>query len=330
MRKLKIRQSVKRRAQLLPIKEYLTGENFCLDEFMDMVSRMEKMIHEHEADFDETRLIEYYQELETNYVYSISHLRGRSYADVIADARENGEEILKLRWLNAHRVAAMAQEFQTSGVPVQELLLAGMQGVKNAALTYDFNPHKCFDDFAAPIIRRHMEQYILTGELPFAQPDNEYEAQHAKVLEAYHDYCSVNSHLRQFARFHSPKQRENLFAAAKINRCRKELIETAELVERKMVSMAVHLPDDYDESDKYIRTPSYTVQDAVYCGECKDLVKTTVGEWCLCTVPEGRHIAVSTVTDRESLHRAMNALMEIAANLIKLEVMPLRHWRARL
>ena len=61
MRKLKIRQSVKRRAQLLPINEYLTGENFCLDEFMDMVSRMEKMIHEHEADFDETRLIEYYQ-----------------------------------------------------------------------------------------------------------------------------------------------------------------------------------------------------------------------------------------------------------------------------
>ena len=43
MRILKIRKSVERRSQLLPIKEYLTGENFCLDEFMDMVSRMEKM-----------------------------------------------------------------------------------------------------------------------------------------------------------------------------------------------------------------------------------------------------------------------------------------------
>ena len=28
---------------MLPIKEYLTGENFCLDEFMDIVYRMEKM-----------------------------------------------------------------------------------------------------------------------------------------------------------------------------------------------------------------------------------------------------------------------------------------------
>ena len=329
MRILKIRKSVERRAQLLPIKEYLTGENFCLDEFMDMVSRMEKMIHEREADFDETRLIEYYQELETNYVCSISHLHGRSYADVIAYARENGEEILKLCWLSARRVVVIVQEFQPCCLSMHELLLAGMQGVKNAALVYDFKSAECFDDFAAPIIRRHMEQYIQTGEMPFAQPDNEYEAQHARVLEAYHDYCSANSHLRQFARMHTPKQREHLFATAKMGRCHKELIETAELVERKMVSMAVHLPDDYDARDKYIRTPAYTVQDALYSGECKDLVKTVEGEWHLCTAPEGKPLAISTVTDRESLHRAMNALMEIVANLIKLEVMPLRHWRAR-
>lgn len=329
MRELKITRSVSRERLLLPIKEYLTGDNFSLDEFMNMISRMEQMIPKSEINFDEAHLIEHYQKLESQCMFAMSHLRhGESYEDLIANIRENGEEIKKLRWLNARRVVAIAKEFQNSGVLVQELILAGMHGVKNAALTYDFNPYESFDDFATPIIHKHIELYVQTGELPFAHPGNEYEVQHARVLEDYYAYCGANSCLKQFARLHSPKHREHLFSNAKIGRCRKELIETAELVERKMVCMAVHLPDDYDERDKYIRTPSYTIQDAIYCGECKDLLKTTVGEWCLCTAPDENHIAVSAITDRESLHHAMNALMEIVANLAKVETMSLRHWRA--
>ena len=64
------------------------------------------------------------------------------------------------------------------------------------------------------------------------------------------------------------KERTQLFANSKISRCHKEIRMAADYVEWRRVDAATHLPDDYDERDKFIRTRSFKLQDALYNGEC--------------------------------------------------------------
>lgn len=321
MRKLKITKIY--REQLTPMKEFLKSEVLSLEVFLSIASKAEQSV-----DKDVESLVGYFQNLESSRIFAMSHLYGKSYEEMIAEERECGEEINKLRWLNARNVLAIAQEYQESGVPIQDLLLAGMQGVKNAAFAYNFNPNEPFADFAISVIRRHIELRIQTRDIPFSHPGNEYEEIHAKALDSHCDHCRGNGDLEKFLRLKSPKHRAHLFATAKINRCRKELIEIADHVEWKLVDIALHLPDDYDERDKFIRTQSYKVSDPIYTGECQDLVKPCGGEWCICTV-NGEHIAISTLTDRESLHNIADAFCEILTNLMQEnKILPFREWRA--
>lgn len=308
---------------LIEAKEYLQGETFNLEEFSKLIPEMVQAVNS-DAEF----LVEVFQDLESSCILAMSHLHGRSYEEMIAEKRECGEEINKLRWLNAHNVLAIAQEYQDAGVPIQDLLLAGMQGVRNAAFAYNFNPNEPFADFAISVIRRHIELRIQTGEIPFSQPGNEYEQIHAKALDSHCDHCCGNGNLENFLRLKSPKHRAHLFATAKVNRCRKELIETADLVEWKLVDSALHLPDDYDERDKFIRTQPYKVNDPLYTGECKDLVKPCNGEWHICASPNGERIAINALTNRASLHNIAETLCEILSNLMQNKSLSFREWRA--
>lgn len=303
--------------------EFLKSEEFNLEELLSIASKAEQSVRE-----DMESLVGDFQNLESSCILAMSHLHGKSYEEMIAEERECGEEINKLRWLCSRNVLAIAQEYQAAGVPIQDLLLAGMQGVKNAAFAYNFSPNENFITFAAPIIRKHIEGFVETGEIPFSQPGNEYEEIHAKALEAHCEHFRGNSLLEKFLRLNSAKQRTNLFAAAKISRCRKEVIKTADLVEWQRVDIALHLPDDYDERDKFIRTQPYRVHDALYDGECQDLVKPCGGEWHICTAPEGKRIAISAIADRESLHNVAEVLCEILSNQMKQKRMSFREWRA--
>lgn len=294
MRQLKITKSNRERLVLIHIKEYLRSENFNLEEFAKLIPEMEQAMK-----YDTEYLVEVFQDLERSCILAMSHLHGQSYEELIAKVREDGEEINKLWWLNARNVLAIAQEYQDAGVSIQDLLLAGMQGVKNAAFAYRFTPNEDFTTFATPIVRKHIEQYVQTGEIPYSQSENEYEMVHSQALESHNEHCQGNGRLEKFLRLNPAKQRAHFFATSKINRCRKEVIEIADLVEWKKVDMALHLPDDYDERDKFIRTKPYRINDALYDGECQDLVKPCGGEWCTCTKPEGERIAISALTDRE-------------------------------
>lgn len=303
--------------------EFLKSEEFNLEELLSIASKAEQSVRE-----DMESLVGYFQNLESSCILAMSHLHGKSYEEMIAEERECGEEINKLRWLCSRNVLAIAQEYQAAGVPIQDLLLAGMQGVKNAAFVYNFSPDESFITFVAPIIRKHIEGFVQTGEIPFSQPGNEYEEIHAKALESYCEHYRGYGNIENFMRLNPAKQRSHLFATAKINRCRKELVKIADLVEWKMVDMALHLPDDYDERDKFIRTKPYRVHDALYDGECQDLVKPCGGEWHICTAPEGKRIAISAIADRESLHNVAEVLCEILSNQMKQKRMSFREWRA--
>lgn len=321
MRQLKITKSIRSRGAS-NIMERLKDDSFSLDEFIKEIAEAEQLI-EHEENY----LLNGFQDLETSHVLAMSHLHGRSYADLIADMRENGSEINCLRWLNARRVVSAVREYENSGKPMRELLLAAMQGVKNAALAYNFRPNVTFGDFAGPVIRRHIEEYIQTGDLSFAGLCKEYEEILAKAKEAYDNYSNPKCPV---AIYHTQpvKAREHLFADAKISRCRKEIRMAADYAEWRLVDVAAHLPDDYDERDKFIRTGTFALHDALYSGECKDFVKSAAdGEWYICAA-EGVRVPVRELTDRDSMRGALESLLEVLENIPCTRTLGFREWRS--
>ena len=100
-------------------------------------------------------------------------------------------------------------------------------------------------------------------------------------------------------------------------------------MEWRRVDAATHLPDDYDERDKFIRTRSFTLQDTIYNGECKDIVKSvTDGEWYICTVPDGTRVPVRELTDRDSMRGALEILLEILEKTPERRILKFDDWRA--
>ena len=304
------------------MKELLGKEPFDVEEFTKVTAAAEQEIKDKQE-----KLVNDFQCLESNNMLAMSHLReGQSYSDMIADLRECGEEINKLRLLCARSILSIANGYCDSGTPLKELLFAAMQGVKNAALVYNFAPGISFIDFATPHICRHIEEYIQDGESAIDRLYKEYKEVLDNAKQAYYDYrhpeCNVVTYSAQ-----PEKARVHLFATAKIGRCHKEIKIAADYVEWRLVDAAAHLPDDYDERDKFIRTKPFAVQDALYSGECRDFVKPVGGEWSICTSPAGERIAISALTDRETLRTLLEQLLEILANLSKNRFRSFHEWR---
>lgn len=311
-------------SSIIPLmNEYLEKEPFNIDDFIKMAIYADNLISD-----KEDSLIDQLQNLEWSHLNIISHLReGETYGSVIAKKRERGREINKLRWLYARNILSVALEFESTEVEIQKLLVAGMQGMKNAAVAYNFTPHESFTDYAVSVIRKHIGLYIKTGELPYSQPDNEYMEIHAKAVDAYYKYCSANYRLRGLLSKKSKKQRASLLTNAKINRCRKELINTANIVVEDIESLVINRSEDGGYGETLVHTLSYTVNDPIYAGKCESLVKPVDGEWCICTVPEGKRIAISRLTDRESLSNAINAMVASLENFQSSEPLSFREWR---
>lgn len=311
-------------SSIIPLmNEYLEKEPFDIDDFIKTAIDADNLICDKE-DF----LVDSLQNSEWSHCNVVSHLKdGESYGEFIAKTRESGKEINKLRWLYARNVLSIAREFESAGREIQKLLVAGMQGVKNAAMAYNFNPRESFTDYAASVIRKHIEFYTRTGEQECLQLANEYMEIHAKAADAYSQYCSAHSRMRKLLHKNGEKQRASLLANAKINRCRKEVINTADNAVWYMANLLINLPGDYNEGEVLVHTRPYTLHDALYSGECNGLAKSVDGEWCICTAPEGKRIAISGLTDRESLFNTLEALYEKLENLSNIELLPFREWR---
>lgn len=101
----------------------------------------------------------------------------------------------------------------------------------------------------------------------------------------------------------------------------------ADYAEWRLVDIAVHLPDDYDERDKFIRTGAFTLHDALYSGECKDFVKSVGGEWCICAA-NGTRVPVRELTDRNSMRGALEILLEILEKTPERRILKFDDWRA--
>ena len=144
--------------------------------------------------------------------------------------------------------------------------------------------------------------------------DKEYEKAYFEAKDIYHSKRSENYRLRLFMRKHSSRSRIIFFSSARINRCYKELIEIADVIEQKMYAMQL-IPVDICE--KVVETGRYILEDTLYSGECMDCVKPDNGEWCVKTVPDERKISFREFTDRTSLLRIADALAATLEELIE-------------
>ena len=153
--------------------------------------------------------------------------------------------------------------------------------------------------------------------------DKEYEKEYFEARNIYSNKRSENYKLRLFMRRHSSKSRINLFSSAKINRCHKELIEFADIIEQKMTAMQL-IPIDICET--LVETDIYILEDALYSGECKDCVKLGNGEWCVKTVQNEQKISFRKFTDRTSLLRIADILASTLEELIERDTKANEQW----
>ena len=327
MRQLKITKSITKRGAC-HIIEHLKSKNFNLDEFIKKIAETEPLIER-----EERLLLYVFQDFTPGLgarmpLNQVKEMSEEEHAAYIYETYEGCFEINQIRWLNAHRAIAITKEYEKCGKPIQELLLAAMQGVKNAAFAYTFSPKVSFGEFAAPIIRRHIEQYLQTGESSFAELYKEYKEILDNAKQAYYDYRHPECKAAMYS-VQPEKERALLFANSKISRCHKEIRTAADYVEWRRVDAATHLPDDYDERDKFIRTGLFKLQDALYNGECKDFVKSvTDGEWYICTVPDGTRVPVRELTDRNSMREILEVLLEILEKTPARRILKFDDWRA--
>ena len=327
MRQLKITKSITNRGGRRII-EYLKSKDFSLDEFIKKIAETELLIER-----EERFLLYVFQDFTPGLgartpLNQVKEMSEEEHTAYIYETYEERFEINQIRWLNAHRAITITKEYEKCGKTIQELLLAAMQGVKNAAFAYTFSPKISFGDFAAPTIRRHIEQYLQTGESSFAELYREYKEILDNAKQAYYDYRHPECKAAMYS-VQPEKERAKLFANSKISRCHKEIRTAADYVEWRRVDAATHLPDNYDERDKFIRTRSFKLHDALYNGECKDIVKSvTDGEWYICTVPDGTRVPVRELTDRDSMRETLEVLLEILEKTPARRILKFDDWRA--
>lgn len=96
-----------------------------------------------------------------------------------------------------------------------------------------------------------------------------------------------------------------------IDEWRDAVMEVACHVLKENVALMAHVPDDYDERDKYLRTESYNIEETLYAGECKDVVKLKNGEWNACSANSEVRLPIKRLENVESLRQVMTALLKV-------------------
>ena len=92
---------------------------------------------------------------------------------------------------------------------------------------------------------------------------------------------------------------------------REAVSKLADPVLKENAELMLHLPDDIDECDMYIRTAPYSVEEAAYAGECKDLVRPSGGEWMACPADATVKLPISILNNRDSLFQIAEVLTRI-------------------
>ena len=70
------------------------------------------------------------------------------------------DELERLCWANMRLVISLVRQYQNKGLSLEELIEVGAEGLKKAALTYDFDNNPKFIQYAVSVMRRCLEEAV--------------------------------------------------------------------------------------------------------------------------------------------------------------------------
>jgi len=83
--------------------------------------------------------------------------------EMLKAVKEKGpdcDELERLCWANMRLVVSLVRQYQNRGLSLEELIGVGAEGLKKAALTYDFDDGPKFLHYAVPLMRQCMEEAV--------------------------------------------------------------------------------------------------------------------------------------------------------------------------
>ena len=84
--------------------------------------------------------------------------------ELLKAVKEKGpdcEELQRLCWANMRFVVSLASQYQNRGLSLEELIGVGTEGLKKAALTYDFDSGLKFLQYAVQVMRQCLEEAVV-------------------------------------------------------------------------------------------------------------------------------------------------------------------------
>ena len=83
--------------------------------------------------------------------------------ELLKAVKEKGpdcDELERLCWANMRLVVSLASQYQNRGLSLEELIEVGAEGLKKAALTYDFDSGLKFLQYAISVMRQCLEEAL--------------------------------------------------------------------------------------------------------------------------------------------------------------------------
>ena len=83
--------------------------------------------------------------------------------ELLKAVKEKGpdcDELERLCWANMRLVVSLVRQYLHRGLSLEELIGIGTEGLKKAALTYDFDNNPKFIQYAVSVMRQCLEEAV--------------------------------------------------------------------------------------------------------------------------------------------------------------------------
>ena len=96
-------------------------------------------------------------------ISQVELLSAEEELELLKAVKEKGpdcDELERLCWANMRLVVSLASQYQNRGLSLEELIGVGAEGLKKAALTYDFDNSPKFIQYAVSVMRQCLEDAL--------------------------------------------------------------------------------------------------------------------------------------------------------------------------
>ena len=96
-------------------------------------------------------------------IVQVKMLSAEEELELLKAVKEKGsdcDELEQLCWANMRFVVSLAGQYQNRGLSLEELIGVGAEGLKKAALTYDFDNNPKFIQYAVAVMRQCLEEAV--------------------------------------------------------------------------------------------------------------------------------------------------------------------------